>query len=358
MNKRIKISWRKSTGAVALIAVSGLVAACGSSGGDEQMKLDAKQTITYVGFGGALQEAETKAWFEPFMKKHPNITIQYDTTDYAKLKAMVERKKVTWDVFNSGSDFGLGKDEQYLTKLDCDIIPCADLQPDVLGHTDYRVPATTSGLAIGYNKDKMPAGQVPQNWQDFFDVKKFPGKRVIMLDTSSFPFEQALLGAGVAPDALYPIDFAKAIAKLDSIGKDIKVAASYQACGDMVGSGEAVMGACWTGRLVDQIDAGRPVGIQWQQNILSPGYLSIPKGSKHAPAATELIAYIENNAAELAKYIPYGPVNTKQIPQVQESRKPFLQSTYADQGVPTDDKWLSDNAAEYSQKWEAWKSGS
>lgn len=352
MKKRIKAF---SGSALALLAVGALLAACGNS--SAAAGLNEKQTITYAGFGGALQEAETKAWFKPFMKEHPNITIQYDTTDYAKLKAMVERGNVTWDVFNSGSDFGLGNDEKYLTKLNCKIIPCDDLQPDVYKHTDYRVPATTSGLAIGYNKEKMPAGEVPQNWKDFFDVKKFPGKRVIMYDTSSFPFEQALLGAGVDPKDLYPIDFDKAIAELNSVSDDIKVAASYQACGDMVGSGEAVMGACWTGRLVDQIKAGRPVGIQWNQNILSPGYYSIPKGSKHVAAATALIAYIENHAAELSKYIPYGPVNSTQLDKVPADQKPLLQSTYADQGVPTDDAWLSAHSAEYAEKWETWKSG-
>jgi putative spermidine/putrescine transport system substrate-binding protein len=345
--------------AVAATTAFSLAACSSGSGGGGQVPASATQTITYVSYGGDLQTAETKAWLEPFMKAHPNIKINYDITDYAKLKAMVESGKVTWDVFTSGNDFGLGQYEQYLTKLDCSVIPCSELQPNRYLTTGYRVAQTTSGLALGYNKSKMPAGQIPQNWADFFNTTKFPGKRVMMYDTSSFPFEIALLADGVPQNKLYPIDYARAIKKLNSISNDLIIAPSYQGCGDMVGSGEAVMGGCWTGRLQDQIDAGKPVGIQWNQNMLSPGYYSIPKGSTHVAAAEELIAYItsaSHNGA-LANFIPYGPANAGALSTIPPATRANLQTSYINEGVSTDDQWLIANAASYTQQWTAWKSG-
>ena len=317
-------------------------------------------TITYASFGGALQKAEEAAWLKPFMAQNPGVKIVYDTVDYAKLKAMVEANDVVWDVVVVANDFGLTSDEPLLEKIDCSIVPCSELQPDKFPTTGYRAAHSTSGLAIGYNTTKMPAGMVPQNWADFFDTTKFPGKRVVMMDASSYVFEQALLGDGVAPKDLYPLDIDRAIKKLNSLGKSLVIAPSYQGCAELLASGEAAMAGCWTGRLTGaKYNAGAPIGIQWNQGIISPGYLVIPKGSKHRDLAMKLIAFItsaENNAKQ-ADYIDYGPTNIKAIDKVDPAKKDRLQSSYLSESVFLDDAWYDKNRPEVSKRFSEWLAG-
>ena len=85
-----------------------LLVACLSASLAASLSLRAEDqvTITFAGSGGVLQEAETKYYFEPFMKAHPNVKIQQDSPiNYAKLQAMVEADNVTWDLAEGGPGF-------------------------------------------------------------------------------------------------------------------------------------------------------------------------------------------------------------------------------------------------------------
>lgn len=342
-------------------ALAGLAAALAAAASCPAVEARAEDvTITYASYGGALQKAEEPAWLEPFAKANPGVKVAYDITDYAKLKAMVESGNVTWDVVTVANDFGLDSDKALLEPIDCKIVPCADLQPDRFLTTGYRVAQTTAGLALGYNKSKMPAGKVPQGWVDFFDTKTFPGKRVIMMDTSSYPFEQALLGDGVTPDKLYPLDLDRAVKKLNSLGKDLIIAPSYQGCAELIAAGEAVMGGCWTGRLLDVKErGGAPVEIQWNQGLIAPGFYVIPKGAPHKDLAMKLIAYVvsADHNADLTNYIAYGPTNAKALAHVKPDVAPRLQSSYLDKSVFINDIWYDTNRAAVTKRWTEWTAG-
>ncbi|HEU0201458.1 MAG TPA: ABC transporter substrate-binding protein, partial [Burkholderiaceae bacterium] len=59
----------------------------------------AAQQLTVVNFGGANANAQKKAYYEPFEKSAGMkiVPVEYNG-EQAKIKAMVETKKVTWDV--------------------------------------------------------------------------------------------------------------------------------------------------------------------------------------------------------------------------------------------------------------------
>ncbi len=317
-------------------------------------------TLTFASFGGALQKAEEAGWLQPFMEANPGVKVIYDSVDYAKMKAMVEANNVVWDVAVVANDFGMAADEPLLEKIDCSVVPCDQLQPENYVTTGYRVPCCTSGLAIGYNTTKMPDGKAPQGWVDFFDVSAFPGKRVVMMDASSYVFEQALLGDGIAPKELYPLDLDRAVKKLNSLGDDLVIAPSYQGCAELIATGEVVMGGCWTGRLNGvKYDGGAPVELQWNQGIVSPGYLVVPKGTKNKEWAMKLVAFItstEHNAG-YSKYIDYGPANVNALEMVEPDKKDRLQSSYLDKSVFLDDLWYDKNRADVNKRFTEWLAG-
>ena len=154
--------------ALTLSLVSIGAVAIGSAWGAQR----ASTTITFTAWGGTSQDAETEAWLKPFMASHPTIKIKQDSpNDYAKIKAMVEAKHVTWDVVHVGNDFALSRDStKLLERIDCKRVECASLQPKRLLTTGYRAPLTILSVVLGYNKTALN-GATPRNWADFFDTE-------------------------------------------------------------------------------------------------------------------------------------------------------------------------------------------
>lgn len=316
----------------------------------------AADTLTAVSWGGDYQAAMTKAWFDPFAQSQPNMTVlQDEPTDYPTLQSMVESGDVTWDVVDVENDFGLEATQDLLEPIDCSKVPCDQLQPDRFHTTGYRVPVMVWGFVLAYRTDAWN-GAVPQGWADFFDLKKFPGKRAIRSSgTGSGVLEAALLADGVPPDQLYPLDVGRALAKLDSIAADVVWWQDGQQCPQMLANGDVAMAICYNGRVYSFQQQGDPIDIQWNGALVQADYLVVPKGSPHVDKAMDLIAYItsaEHNA-ELSKYIPYAPANADAT-GVDPAMKPYLPSTYAAVTVTRDDEWLNANREQVDAEFDAW----
>ena len=319
-----------------------------------------KVTLTWASSGGSLTTAEQATLAEPYMKANPNVTINMDQPfDYAKIKAMVEANNVTWDMVETGSDYGLKGQESLLEKLDCTLIPCQDLQPDKFATTGYRVPFVTVGNGLAYRTDVYPSGKEPQGWADFYNVEKFPGKRVMWKARPQFILESALVADGVDPQKLYPLDVDRAYKKLDTIKDSVIWVGSPQECVESLANKAANMGFCFSGRAHDIAAQGAPVAFQWNQAFINGGYLVIPKGSKNVQAVMKLIAYItsaEHNADLTMKY-PYGPVNPKAFDKINPDPKErawIPGATMADKAIPLNDIWWSDNLEANATRWQEW----
>ena len=132
-------------------------------------------TLSFTSFGGVYQEAQRKAWLEPYTQLTGVKFTEDENSSNATIKSQVESGQVTWDVVDVGNDFGLDVHKDLLEPLDFTLIPKDEINAD-LGITDYRVPDITYGVVLAYNTDKT-AGKVPEGWADYFDTTKIPGKR-------------------------------------------------------------------------------------------------------------------------------------------------------------------------------------
>lgn len=312
-------------------------------------------TMTVVVTGGSLKDAQVAAWFDPFQKANPNIKIVYDEPfDYAKLKAMVEAKNVTWDLMLQGSDFGLGTSEQYLEKIDCTIVPCSELQPEKFKTGGYRAPFEVTPLVLSWRSDIFPAANEPKTYADMWDLTKFPGKRVLWNGRAQGLLELALIADGVKPENLYPLDVNRAFAKYDKIKSSIVWAGSSAQCAQYLRDKVAPIGVCFNGRVWDAQQAGAPIKWGWDNAVTWGGYLVIPKGAPHAKEAQKLIAYMtsaENNHKQANLY-PYGPVNIKSIGKVD----PKMAQAAGDgqKLVFTDDVWWNANFDKVNAQFLEW----
>jgi putative spermidine/putrescine transport system substrate-binding protein len=313
-------------------------------------------TLTLAAQGGAYQDAIERAWEEPYTALTGVEWVNDENSSNATLRAQVESGQVTWDVVDTGSDFGLDAHSALLEPLDYGLIPRDEMNQD-LRPTDYRVPVITYGTVLAVNTDET-GGQMPAGWADFFDTTAFPGKRGVWDYPAGGIFEMALMADGVAPTDLYPLDLERATAKLDAIKDDIVFWDSGAESRELIGSGEVAMAMMWNGRTWNAIhEDNKPVEIQWNQQILSADHFVVPKGSPNREAAMRFIAWVacaENNGA-ISKYIPYGPTNVNSEPD--PAMVDELAVNHVDANTAYfDDVYLVDHLDEIDSAWQEWKS--
>ena len=314
-------------------------------------------TLSFVSFGGAYQEAQRKAWLEPYTELTGVKFTEDENSLNATIKAQVESGQVTWDVVDVGNDFGLEANASLLEELDYSLIPEAEVNKD-LGPSKWRVPDITYGVVLGYNTEVLGAGKVPAGWADYFDTAKFPGKRGVWDYSEGGIFEIALMADGVKPADLYPLDLPRATKKLDTIKDDLVLWKTGAESQELIGSGEVAMTLIWNGRGWSAKNTdGKPVEIQWNQQIVTADYLVVPKGSPNKDAAMKFIAYTicaENNAKP-SQYIPYGPTNVNAKPAADKLAD--LSVSNADENSAYfDDEWLVNNFDAVEKAYKDWKS--
>jgi putative spermidine/putrescine transport system substrate-binding protein len=311
-------------------------------------------TLTFTSFGGVYQEAQRKGWLEPYAAL-TGVTWAEAEDSYPnpKIQAQVEAGTVEWDVVDAGNDFGTNAHAHLLEPLDYTLIKRDEILEGFAG--DYRVADITYGVALAYNTEKT-AGKVPEGWADFFDTAKIPGKRGLWKYATGGVLEFALMADGVKPADLYPLDVPKALAKLDTIKDDIVWWEGGAESQDLIGSGEVAMSMIWNGRghSAKHID-GKPVEIQWNQQILTADYFVVPKGTPNKQVAMEFIAWATcaNNNAAVSERIPYGPTNKNAKPA--DAVVADLAVTNVDENTAYfDDDYLVDNFATLDEQFQAW----
>jgi putative spermidine/putrescine transport system substrate-binding protein len=273
------------------------------------VQAQAQTTITFASFGGAYQAAQRKALLDPIAKAL-NIVIKEDTlTGVADVRAQVRANAVKWDVADlGGASCARGSAEGLFEKLDYKIIQADGIAKEMV-HPDW-IGVIYYSTVIAWNTQKYGANG-PQNWAEFWDVKKFPGTRSLYRSPGE-TMEIALMADGVALDKLYPLDADRAFRSLERIKPSV---VSWWASGaqsaQLLKDGEADLVAIWNGRASSVIKDGATAQITYNQGLMNADCLVIPKGSKNAELAQKVIAMMVSPdlQANIPALIDYGPVN-------------------------------------------------
>ncbi|PYO35905.1 MAG: ABC transporter substrate-binding protein [Candidatus Rokuibacteriota bacterium] len=213
---------------------------------------------------------------------------------------------------------------------------------------------------LGYNSQVFATGKQPRSWAEFWDIKKFPGPRMLAdLASGNVDLEFALLADGVARDKLYPIDIERAFKSLDRVRPAIRKFWDTGALSaQMLADKEVVLGSIWNGRLQAVADKGAPLAIEWNEASLQTQYWGVLKGAKSAENAQRFIDFAcqPEIQANFAKLIPYGPSNRqafKSIPADVAARLPSSPEHKATAFLQNG-KWWADNRAKISERWSQW----
>jgi putative spermidine/putrescine transport system substrate-binding protein len=284
----------------------------------------AQSQITVVNFGGANGNAQKKAYVEPFEKATGNkiVSVEYNG-EQAKIKAMVEAKNVTWDVVEVESpDVTRGCDEGLFEKLDYSKIGNkADFAPAAIHECGIGVFIWSTVMAYNADKIKTP----PTTWADFWDTKKFPGKRG-MRKGARYNLEFALMADGVAVQDVYKVLATKdgadrAFKKMTELKSSIQWWEAGAQPPQFLVAGDVALTTVYNGRIDAAQREGKNLGITWTGGIFDLDYWVMPKGGKNRDVALKYIAMASsaNEQSEYAKLISYGPTNTKALPKLDKT---------------------------------------
>jgi putative spermidine/putrescine transport system substrate-binding protein len=311
------IALRSLVGSAALlVAMSGM-----SIAGD---------AVTIASWGGAYQESQRQAYFTPFAGEGNKITEVEHAGEIDKIRAMVESGNVTWDVIDLDTQTALAACAQGILEvidwnrlgLDRARFVGGDLQ-------DCAVPTIVYATVVAYNTAVLM--DPPRTIADFFDLKKFPGKRGLQKN----PFvtlEWALIADGVSPGDVYsvlatPEGVERAFKKLDTIKHDIIWWEVGTQPARLLADGEVVMTSAWNNRIYNAIvTEKKPFAILWDQQGFDWDWWSIPKGTAKLDAAYRFITFASDpvRMAEQTRYITYGPGNLDALQHVDPSVLPYL----------------------------------
>ena len=320
----------------------------------------AEETIVFAGWGGSWQTAERKLYFDTFEKATGIKVVDVPDVNLTKIKAMVAAKNVEWDLVQA---IGMwlpqraGTEELWepldYTKIKTDGVPKEMIMPNGVG-------VATFAQILAYNTEAFPAGKAPASWADFFDLKKFPGKRGF-LNQPRNALEAALMAHGVAMKDLYPLDVERGLKLWEPLKSDVLWWEQWPQAPSLLASGELAMTLSSQARILGllQSEKSAPVAMVWNQGIMTIDFLAVPKGSKHKEAAFKLISWMldAEHQATYAKDTAVGPSNVNALALIDEKTKELLPSYHYQKGelVSLDNAWWAANLDKLTERWNQWK---
>jgi putative spermidine/putrescine transport system substrate-binding protein len=265
--------------------------------------------LVVVNFGGVAAKVYLSA-YGPGCKRNTGLKMVVDgsAASPAKIRAMVDAGNVVWDVCDYAPPIGFQLGGKYLEEVDYAIVDKQKLLPGFA--FQYGCAAYVFSFIIAYNKQMVP--EAPKSWADFWDLRKFPGKRT-MYKQPLGQVEAALLAAGVERDKLYPLNLDLALGKI----KDIKSEVIWWDTGaqsqQLLRDREVAMGNIWHSRAtIMRNESDGKIDFGFNDGIFVVGGWAIPKGNPAGRTnANKFIAAAQDPEAQLKVYLGLfnGPAN-------------------------------------------------
>ncbi|MBS36605.1 MAG: spermidine/putrescine ABC transporter substrate-binding protein [Thiotrichales bacterium] len=323
------------------------------------------QGLTVTSWGGVYQHAQRRAYADAFTRSTGRaVLIEQWGGDIARIEAMLVRNHYTSNLFDAegeivaqGCRLGILEpiDYQNLGIPENQLIPGADM-PCGVAHTSWS-------MMLVYDRRRFATP--PENWADFWDVQRYPGRRGLSRDATP-NLEIALLAAGVPTAEVYArmstsegIDLA--FSQLDAIAEHVYWWRAGREAAQRIVDAELSMGSVWHGRALQLLDeAPKTLGLQWNQQILHFDYWVIPKGHSGKRHAYDFIRFSlgPGPQAEFTRYLEYGPTRLTALALIKPSVLERLPT--ADQNRPGslvhDPEFWDNHGQHLTERFERWLS--
>lgn len=318
--------------------------------------------LTVMTWPGAYGRAQASAQMRPFgVEKDVDIRPAVWDGELAEIRAMVKAQEYKADVI----DFELpvavqACREGLLEKIDAAILPAgADGTPAARDFVTGAIgPCWVGSMVYSQVMVFSPRlKRVPQSLADFFDTRKFRGRRALSRASAKFNLEMALLADGVQPGEIYevlsmPEGLDRAFAKLKALrpiwAHDSKDALRW------VGNGRAVMATALNGDV--QAEKDFTPGVIWDHQLYEMDVFAIPTGTPRKELALDFIIFATGSRAlaNAANWTGFGPARRSAIalvtrnPELGTPMRPLLPTApenFRDAFAVDDDWWLTHGPA-------------
>jgi len=313
-----------------------------------------ERQLVMVNWGGLANQGFGNFYGAPFMAENPGVKVVQDSSGPAtgRIRSMVESGRVTWDLCDSSASGSrlLGK-LGLATPMDYGVLNRADVIGAGFALEYGAAPYSFSSVLV-YDSQKFPDG--PKSWADFWDLKKFPGTRLLRRDATC-TLEAALMSMGRDPARLYPLDLPVAMKRVAELRRNMIFWTNGAESEQLIRTGEAVMGQIWHTRasVLFKESNGRFKYV-WDQGILQPGIFVIPKGNPGGALAQRLLASMlarPEPQVGLLGLLGNGPTNPKAAALVPAELRQFnpTDPENARRQVVIDGTWWGDNYTQVNQ---------
>lgn len=271
--------------------------------------------VIVASWGGAYQDALREAIFKPFEKQTGIKVVEATGPQLPRIRAMVATGAPEWDVVDTlPGDYIRIRKEGLLQQIDY-----SKIDPKILADFDkqhvqpYAMGAFTSAQVIAFDTKKYTQANGPQSWADVWDVKKFPGPRLLSQGIAYSP-EYALLADGAPMDKLYPLDLQRAYASFTRIKPAVvKWAVSGAMKIEALLSGEAVISDASANRVQALKEQGAPIDFVWDQALHEAYWWTVLKGAKNYANALKYVEFASRaeTHARVTQLQPLGSLNKR-----------------------------------------------
>ncbi|MCE4069542.1 MULTISPECIES: ABC transporter substrate-binding protein [Pseudomonas] len=317
--------------------------------------------ITVVSFGGVAKQVQTEAFYKPYEKETGNTVVATEYNgEMGRIKAMVDTQSVNWDVVEvGGAELITGCEEGLFETLDqSNIGEATDFVPGAISQCGAGVLVWSTAMA--YNADRFKVE--PTGWADFWDLKRFPGKRSLH-KSAKYTLEIALMADGVPSAEVYKTLSSKegvdrAFRKLDEIKSSIQWWEAGAQPMQYLASGDVAMTSAFNGRVFSAQESGANIKIIWQDSIYDIDSWAIPKGSKNKLAAEKFINLSlrpEHQKLHTEK-LGYGSTNVHTQALLEQSLAERINTApnNLSQALRIDNTFWVDHGEELEERFNAW----
>jgi len=326
--------------------------------------------INFVSWGGAYTKSQVKGMIEPYQQANPHVKI--NVIDYtgglAEIKAQIEAKNVTWQIVDMTPDTAIaGCDEGLFESLDpSKWAPGPNGEPATEDFVEGAISECFVGniaytTVMAYNSKKVTGN--PSTVADFWDLKKFPGKRSLR-NKPDVNMEWGVEAMGVSRDKIYetlstPEGIDLAFKGLEKIKADVVWWEAGAQPPQLLADGEVAFASAWNGRLYNAIvEEKQPIVIMWDTQVFDLDGFAVPKGAPNLDEVIKFLAFATSTKplAETTKYISYGPLRKSSMKLVSDKVLPHLPTAPENfkNAIQLDVEWWADRTVELNERFAAW----
>lgn len=220
--------------------------------------------------------------------------------------------------------------------------------------SDIWMGFSVYAIMMAWQNARFPHGG-PRNWTDFWDVRRFPGRRGLCRAPAA-TLELALLADGVAPQALYPLDVERAFASLARLRDNVDIWWTSGAQNTLLlESDELDLSDTWSARAQMARRSGAAITLVWNGLYAADGW-AIPAGCPRADIARAFVRYCmrPDRQAEYAVHSTNGPTNRRAFDYLSPAEAAFLPTSPANFSNLSafNAQWWGENSRSIAERFE------